>query len=153
MQWTHDGGDRRVLAMPNPLPLLLTVTGAVLYHVAQKSAGHGSPWALLTLAYAVALAVSAAFWWRAGGPAMAPVPRGGVAIAVVLGLAVLAVEAGFFFAYRAGWPISQASVINTVLATSGLLVVGAFFGEAVSMTRFAGLGLFVAGAALMARTA
>jgi hypothetical protein len=137
--------------MASPFPLILTVTGAVLYHLAQKSAGAGSPWAILTPAYAVALAVSAVFWWKAGGVAAAPVPRGGLAVALLLGLAVLAVEAGFFFAYRAGWAISQASVVNQVAVATVLAVVGIAFGEGLSMQRLAGLGLCLGGAALLAR--
>jgi drug/metabolite transporter (DMT)-like permease len=139
--------------MPSPAPLVLTVLGAVTYHLAQRFAGPtGSLWALLTPAYAIAFAVSAGGWLIAGGPAAAPMPRTTWLVAPVLAVAILAVEAGYLLVYRVGWPVSQAAIVSQVGVALLLTLVGVVvLGEGFTATRALGLALSLTGAVLLVR--
>ncbi len=110
--------------MTGPLPLALAVLGAVLYHIAQKSVPASSAtFVVVGLAYAVGLAVCVVLS-VAGGADVVGTVRTAWRPAAVIGLGALAVEAGYLLAYRAGWPISTASLGVNAAVTAGLLVIG-----------------------------
>jgi len=158
MQWTHRTAVRRLtLMLGHAFPLVLTVGGGLLYHLAMKSqsgAGGGTgPWAFFTLAYGVAFAASAALWRLGGGggaASLGQLDRPTLVAAGLLGLAALGIEGGFYLAYRAGWALGQVSVIsgatmNVLLAVAGV----ALAGEAMSATRALGLVVCLTGVALV----
>ena len=61
---------------------------------------------------------------------------------VVLALAIVGLEVGYVFVYRAGWAVSTASVVANIGLACVLLVVGYFlYRENVSMQQI--LGIFV----------
>ena len=63
-------------------------------------------------------------------------------LSVVLALAIVGLEVGFVFVYRAGWAVSTASVVANIGLACVLLVVGYFlYRENVSMQQI--LGIFV----------
>ncbi|MDT0630955.1 hypothetical protein RQM47_08095 [Rubrivirga sp. S365] len=133
-----------------PLPLALAVAGAVVYHIAQKSVpDRASLFVVVGLAYAVGAAVCAGVvvW---GGADVA----GGVRVAwrqaAGIGLGALGVEAGYLLAYRAGWPISTASLgvnaaVAAVLVAIGLLA----FGEVLTVRQWAGVAACAVGLVLL----
>lgn len=133
-------------------PVVLVIVSAVVYHLAQKSLGPtSSPWPVLALAYAVALALTLVLALANGDDLLRLPARADGAAAVLIGLGALGVEAGFFFAYRAGWPLASASVtantiVTVILATIGALVLG----EHIGPTRGTGLALAVIAAVLLA---
>lgn len=135
----------------SPLPLLLAVAGAVVYHVAQKSVPAASaPFVVIGLAYAAGLAVCVAAV-VAGGADVGSTLRASWRPAIAVGLGALAIETGFLLAYRAGWPISTASLGVNVTVAVVLLVVGlAAFGEALSVRQWAGAAACLVGLALLA---
>jgi len=45
----------------------------------------------------------------------------------VYGCSLVAMEAGYIYAYRAGWPISLASLVVNILLACLLLLIGRFF--------------------------
>lgn len=138
--------------MQAALPVVLVITSAVVYHLAQKSLGTtSSPWPVLALAYAVALALTLVLALVNGDDLLClPAPPERLA-ALLIGLGALGVEAGFFFAYRAGWSLASASVIGNAIVTVILAAVGILvLGEHLSPTRGAGLGLAVTAAVLLA---
>jgi uncharacterized membrane protein len=69
-----------------------------------------------------------------------------------VGLACFGIEAGFFFVYRSGWPLSSASVVTSLCITLVLALLGVFgFGEHLSTVRAAGFVLAACGVVLLAR--
>jgi uncharacterized membrane protein len=109
--------------------ILLTVISNTLYHIAQKmTPQEANPWLALAVTYGIALLVCL------GLLAIAP-PRDGLAAAlrqvnwasILLGFAVLGLEAGFLLAYRAGWKISLAGVVANVIVGIVLLPIGLLF--------------------------
>jgi drug/metabolite transporter (DMT)-like permease len=138
--------------MAAALPLALIVVSGIAYHVAQKLSGAASPWPLLAVAYGAALALALALALASPGAARPPLGRAEWAAGLLLGLAAFGIEAGFFFAYRAGWKLGSASVITNASVTTVLALVGAVaFREHVTGPRAAGLALALGGAALLAR--
>lgn len=137
--------------MQAAFPVVLVIVSAVVYHLAQKSLGTTtSPWPVLALAYAVALVLTLVLALVSGDDLLRLPARPERTAALLIGLGALGVEAGFFFAYRAGWSLASASVIGNALVTVILATIGILaFGEHLSPTRGAGLGLAVTAAILL----
>ena len=61
---------------------------------------------------------------------------------IILALAIVGLEVGYVFVYRAGWTVSTASVVANISLACVLLVVGYFlYNENVSFNQI--LGIFV----------
>lgn len=135
----------------SPLPLLLAVLGAVAYHVSQKSVpGQAAPFVVIGLAYAVGLATCVAAVVASGTP-VADTVRAAWRPAIGVGLGALTIEAGFLLAYRAGWPLSTASLVVNVTVAVVLLGVGlAVWGEALAARQWVGVAACLVGLALIA---
>lgn len=138
--------------MPAMLPLAIVIASGIVYHLAQKASGALTPWPTLAIAYGAAFALTLGLALTGRDAARWQLGRGEYTAGLVLGLAVLGIEGGFFFIYRAGWPLASASVIANISVTAILAVVGIIgFGEHLTAVRAAGLALAAAGAALIAR--
>jgi len=137
--------------MPGFIPLVVVIASGIVYHVAQKISDAPKPWPMLAVAYGAAFAISSVLAFTS-----TDVTRWNErerSAGLLIGLAALGIEAGFFFIYRSGWPLASASVITNVAVTVILAIVGiVVFGE--RMTAFRGVGILLAatGAALIARS-
>jgi drug/metabolite transporter (DMT)-like permease len=132
-------------------PLGLVIAGGVAYHLGQKAAGGGDIFRVLVVAYGVAFGASLAMWLIAPGELRAPARRELYA-ALVIGLAALAIEAGFFLAYRSGWAVGTTSLLSTLACSTLLAVVGVLaYGESFGLARAAGVVLASLGAYLVLR--
>lgn len=124
------------------------IVSGVIYHLAQRTAGTTSPWAMLSVAYGVAFAATLVL---AGADGASWPGRQASLAGLLIGLSAFGIEAGFFFIYRAGWPLASASVIASISATAILAVIGVIvFGESMSMLRVTGLALAAGAATLIA---
>ncbi len=135
----------------SPLPLLLALAGAVAYHVAQKAVpGMAAPFVVIGLAYAVGLLACVGAVVAMGTP-VAETVRAAWRPALVIGLGALTIEAGFLLAYRAGWPISTASLGVNVTVAAVLLIVGVLaYGEVLTPRQWAGIAACTVGLVLLA---
>jgi multidrug transporter EmrE-like cation transporter len=135
-------------------PLLLVVSGSLMYHVAANSVPRTlEPFGALVGVYTTALAASLI--------AYAVVRRGSMPLHVssiwhptvaAVGLGALLIELGFLLTYRAAWPVSIASVMTNGLVAVLLIPIGAaVFGEAVTAVRVAGVILCLLGVTLLQR--
>ncbi|MBI1766382.1 MAG: EamA family transporter [Acidobacteria bacterium] len=116
--------------MKSVFPLLLAITGGVLYHLGQKSVPRSvSPFAAILLAYAVGslCCVLALVTLPQERPLLASLlaslraANGAVAL---IGIGAVVIEIGFLLAYRAGWNISTASVLTNISVALILLPIG-----------------------------
>ena len=139
--------------MSAAFPVVLVIVSAVVYHLAQRSlGGAASPWPVLALAYAVALALAVTLGVLAGDGLPRLPDRADRTAALLIGLGALGVEAGFFLAYRAGWPLASASVLGNMIVTVILATIGVLvFGEQLSPSRGFGIALALLGALLLMR--
>jgi len=138
----------------NFVPILLAITGGVLYHVSQKSVPKQvSAFAAIIIAYAIGILCCVL--------ALLFVPRErplweswqGANWAVwLLGISAAVIEISILLAYRAGWNISITSVVVNISVALVLLPVGLLaFRENVSWPNAVGIVFCLIGLYLLAR--
>ena len=146
--------DAPYLVVKNLLPILMAVSGGVLYHVAQKSVPKQvSPFAAIMMAYAIGILCCLV--------AIVFVPRDrplleswqGANWAVwMIGISATIIEISILLAYRAGWNISITSVVVNISVALMLLPIGLFvFRERVSLPNVLGVAFCLIGLYLLSR--
>ena len=123
-------------------PILMVILANTFYNICMKSMPSDvNPYGALMVPYVVAAILSAILFVFAVGPANV---GAGVAkinwTSIVLALAVVALEVGYVFVYRAGWTVSTASVVANIGLACVLLLVGYFlYQENVSIKEIIGI--------------
>jgi hypothetical protein len=139
---------------PPLAPLLLTIAGLVVYQISSKSVPRTAhPLVAIIAAYFVAttLCVVAIWKWPLDGSLSHVLRQLNWSVAGV-GLGAALIEIGFLLAFRAGWPLSLASVAVNVSAGIILLPIGlSMFGERLSIPKMLGAALCLLGLVMMAR--
>jgi drug/metabolite transporter (DMT)-like permease len=123
-------------------PLALVVLSNVLYHSCAKSVPEElNPLASLTVTYAIGAMVSLVFFYLLNPNAdIAAEYRKMNWAPIVLGLAVVGLEVGYIYAYKAGWPISTAQIVQAAVLAVLLLFVGKlFYNEGLTWNKVAGI--------------
>lgn len=65
---------------------------------------------------------------------------------VWLGNSVVGLEVGFIYAYKIGWAVSTASIVQSTFLSLALLVVGAvLYNEAITMNKIIGISICLVG--------
>jgi uncharacterized membrane protein len=134
-------------------PLLLVAGSNCFYHVCAKSTPEKvNAFGALTVTYLVGATVCAALFLASARPANALSALREINwTSFVLGLAVVGLEAGNVFLYRAGWKVSTGALCGYICSATGLLVIGLlFFHEAISARQALGMVACVAGLFLIA---
>lgn len=130
-------------------PLLLVVLSGVGYQVGLKEvSGIGDPMISLMVTYLAASAVSFViyFFQSLGKESFF---RGVFSVnisAMGLGLAIVGIEVGTLFMYRAGWAVNVAFVVANSLIVAALMVTGfLLYKEKLSLRQLIGVGISLAG--------
>ena len=130
-------------------PLLLVVLSGVGYQVGLKEvSGIGDPMISLMVTYLAASAVSFMiyFFQSLGKESFF---RGVFSVnvsAMGLGLAIVGIEVGTLFMYRAGWAVNVAFVVANSLIVAALMVTGfLLYKEKLSLRQLIGVGISLAG--------
>jgi len=129
-------------------PLALVVISNIVYQICAKSSPASmNPLASLTVTYGVGAVVSGALYFLLN--------RGGNLLQeyrslnwapFVLGLVIVGLEVGFLYAYRAGWKISTASIVQSAFLAVALVIVGALlYHEKVGWNQLVGIGICLVG--------
>ncbi|WP_369282592.1 EamA family transporter [Oscillibacter sp. GMB15532] len=132
-------------------PIALVVLSNVFYNVCSKETpAEINPFAALTVTYAIGAAFSALMYFALN--------RGGSLLreyqsinwsSFVLGFAVVGLEAGSIYMYKAGWNVSSGQLVYSSILAVCLIFVGVFaYHETISSTKILGilvcmLGLFL----------
>jgi drug/metabolite transporter (DMT)-like permease len=133
----------------------LIVVSVVTYNIAQKFLpAQLNPFALLTVVYLVAgLICFVAALFSSGKPeltALSGAFAGTNWTIWLLALAVVGIEVGYVFAFRAGWKASLLSITVQATALLALAPIGVlFFKEKLSTLNWVGLGLCLLGLVLV----
>ena len=125
-------------------PILIVLLSNTFYNICMKSMPSDvNPFGALMVTYLVAAIISALIFVFSVGPSNISVGLSKINwTSVVLALAIVGLEVGYVFVYRAGWAVSTASVVANIGLACVLLVVGYFlYRENVSMQQI--LGIFV----------
>ncbi|MBR5381548.1 MAG: EamA family transporter [Oscillospiraceae bacterium] len=129
-------------------PIALVVVSNVVYQICAKSVPKGlDPFASLTVTYIVAAAASAVLYFALNrSPDLIAEYRRLNWVPFTLGLAVVGLEVGFIFAYRAGWPVSTASIVQASFLAVILLFVGfLLYKEALTAQKLIGVAICLVG--------
>ena len=129
-------------------PIALVVLSNVVYQISSKSVSQDiDPFASLTVTYLIGAVFSAVLYFTVGkGTNLLKEYSQLNWASVVLGLAVVGLEAGWLFAYRAGWPVSTGFIVQSAVLAALLLAVGYFlYHEAIPWNRLVGVGICLVG--------
>ena len=135
-------------------PLLLIVGSNTFYHICAKSVPEkANAFGALTVTYLIGAALSAAVFVVSVRPASVLTELHKINWAsVVLGFAIVGLEAGNVFLYRAGWKISAGSLSANLCLAVVLLFVGCFlFHEQISARQLIGVAVCAVGLFLITK--
>ena len=129
-------------------PIALVVLSNVVYQICAKSVPEGmNPFASLTVTYLVGTVASTILYFALG--------HGGNIIReyqklnwapIVLGIVIVGLEAGFIYAYKAGWQVSTASIVQSSFLAVALIFVGYLvYREALTWNKLIGVAVCLAG--------
>lgn len=130
------------------LPALLVVVSNSVYNICAKSVPQDlNPFASLSVTYLVGAAASLALYVLTGSHSQLLAEYGKLNwSSFALGLAIVGLESGFIFMYRAGWKINTAQVATSILVAIVLVIVGyLLYREAITMQKIAGILICMAG--------
>lgn len=129
-------------------PIALVVLSNVVYHICAKSLPAAmNPLASLTVTYLVGAAASATLFCLLNKNASLLKEYAHMNWApVLLGLAVVGLEMGVICAYKAGWPVSTASIVQSSFLAVALIFVGFFlYREAITWNKVVGILICLVG--------
>lgn len=130
-------------------PLLLVVLSSVGYQVGLKEvSGIGDPMISLMVTYLAASVVSfVIYFFQSFGKES--FLRGVLSVnvsAMGLGLAIVGIEVGTLFMYRAGWAVNVAFVVANSLIVAALMLTGfLLYKEKLTLRQLIGVGISLAG--------
>ena len=132
-------------------PIGLVVLSNVLYQICAKSVPHGmDPFASLTITYLVGAAMSAVLYFSLGGRDLIREYSRLNWAPIALGIVIVGLEVGFIFAYKAGWQVSTASIVQSAFLSVALIVVGwLLYRESLTWNKLVGVAICLIGLAVI----
>ena len=129
-------------------PILLVVLSNTVYQICAKSVPGGiHPLASLTVTYTVGAVVSAILYFalnREGNLLREYSHLNWAPFA--LGVVIVGLEVGFIYAYKAGWQVSTASIVQSAFLAVTLIVVGLLLHrEAITVNKVIGIVICLIG--------
>lgn len=129
-------------------PIGLVVVSNIIYHICAKSVPETiNPFASLTVTYLVGAVISGILFFVMNKNANLVREYSKLNWApFILGIVIVGLEAGFIFAYKAGWQVSTASVVQSSFLAVALIIVGFLaFRESVTVSKIAGMVICLVG--------
>lgn len=133
-------------------PIALVVLSNTVYQVCAKSMPKDlNPLASLTVTYLLAAAASAALYFILN-------PRGNLLkeygrlnwVPFAFGIVIVGLEVGWIYAYKAGWEVSTASVVQGAALAVALIFVGfLLYHEALTWNKLVGVVICLVGLAFI----
>ena len=129
-------------------PMALIIISNLFYQICAKSVPDGiNPFATLTVTYIIGAILSLVLFFITGNNHNLLGEYGKLNWApFVLGFAVVGLEAGNIYAYKAGWQINSTQIVQACILAVLLIFVGYFFyKESFTWNKAVGIGLCIAG--------
>ena len=129
-------------------PIALVVLSNVVYQICAKSVPKGmNPLASLTVTYLVGAVASGILYFilnRDGNLIREYGKMNGIPI--ILGIVIVGLEAGWIYAYKAGWQVSTGFIVQSAFLAVALLFVGyLMYHEALTWNKLVGVGVCLVG--------
>lgn len=132
--------------------ILIIIVSSLLYHVAQKATPSDiNPLISLIITYFVAMIICIIVYIMSQqkGDIVEDFKKVNWAI-FALGIAVLGIEIGFLYAYRAGWNISKANLLTSSMIVILLIPIGIlFYNEKITLVNLVGVVCCIFGVGLI----
>ena len=135
-------------------PIALAVFSEVFYQIASKSTPPAvNVFASLTLTYLIGAAVTLlAFFISSGSVNLFAALKNADWTALLLGIAIVGLEGGSIFMYKAGWAVNTGYVVKAIITAVALVFVGGLiYKETITLSKVAGIALCMAGLFLINR--
>ena len=129
-------------------PIALAVFSDIFYQICAKSTPNTlNPFASLTITYLVGSAVSAGlFFITSNGQNILTECKEINWTTFVLGFAIVGLEAGSIYMYKAGWNINTGYIVKSMILGIALIAVGYFlYKESFSVTKAVGIAVCLFG--------
>ena len=132
-------------------PIGLVILSNVLYQVCAKEVPSGmNAFASLTVTYVVAAIASLVFFFILGGNSSGAGLAGEYSklnwAPFVLGIVIVGLEAGWIFAYKAGWEVSTGVIVQSAVLAIFLLILGYYmYHEALTWNKLVGVAVCLIG--------
>ncbi|MCQ2557652.1 MAG: EamA family transporter [Oscillospiraceae bacterium] len=133
-------------------PLALVVLSNVFYQISAKSVPEAmNPFASLTITYAVGAAASLVLYFALNKEANLLREYSRVNWApFLLGLVIVGLEVGYIYAFKAGWPVSTAQIVQAAVLAVILIFVGrVLYQESITWNKIAGVIVCLIGLGLI----
>jgi drug/metabolite transporter (DMT)-like permease len=133
-------------------PLALVVLSNVFYQICAKTVPGGmNPLASLTITYIVGAVISLVLYYMLNPGANIVREYSKLNWApFVLGLVIVGLEVGYIYAYKAGWSVSTAQIVQATVVAVILIFVGyLIYHEALTWNKIAGIAVCLAGLVLI----
>ena len=133
-------------------PIALVILSNVFYQICAKSVPKGmNPLASLTVTYLIGAVVSFALYYILGKDANIIKEFSQINWApFVLGFVIVGLEVGYIYAYKAGWQVSTAQIVQAALVAIVLVFVGyGLYHESLSLKKIAGIVICLGGLVLI----
>lgn len=133
-------------------PIVLIVLSNVFYNICAKSVLEKmNPLASLTITYAVGAIVSLVLYFILNKKTNLLGEYRQVNWApFVLGVAIVGLEVGYIYAFKAGWPISTAQIVQAAILAIILIAVGYFlYKETITWNKIVGIIVCLVGLGLI----
>jgi len=123
-------------------PIALIVISNIFYNICSKETPAAiDPFASLTVTYIVGALVSLVLYYilNKNGNIMHELKSINWS-GFVLGLAIVGLEAGSIYMYKAGWNISSGHIVHSIILSICLVLIGAVvYHEVITLTKIAGI--------------
>ena len=129
-------------------PIVLVVLSNTIYQICAKSVPKEmNPFASLTVTYLIGAVASAIMYFVLGKNGNLIKEYGKLNWApFVLGLVIVGLEAGWIYAYKAGWQVSTGFIVQSAILAVMLLAVGFFlYHEALTWNKIVGVVICLVG--------
>ena len=128
-------------------PIALVVLSNVVYQICTKSVPEEmNPMASLTVTYLVGAVASGALYFLLGGRDLFGEYSKMNWSPFLLGVVIVGLEAGYIFAYKAGWKVSTLATVSNAALAVILIFVGLIgYHEAISWSKVLGAAICLAG--------
>ncbi|MBQ2617563.1 MAG: EamA family transporter [Synergistaceae bacterium] len=126
-------------------PLLLIIISNCFYNICTKSIPENTDaFGTLVITYIAGALIAFVMFWSHSGDFS--ISRNFNWPSVILGFAIVGLEAGYVYLFRAGWQISKGSLTANICLAIVLLFVGLFmYGEKISLRQIIGALVCMAG--------
>ena len=129
-------------------PIGLVVLSNIVYHICTKSVpDNANPFASLTVTYLVGALCSFLLFFLTKAKSSLGAELGRMNWAsIVLGVVIVGLEAGYIYAYQAGWQVSTGSIVQAAFLAVMLILVGALvYREPITWNKIVGIVICLVG--------